>query len=90
MAYEHHVWANGLGGYPDFTFPRPPHYVTRLVQVCDVYDALSTQRPYRAAWPRARTLHHMRLQAGRELDYDLLLAFFDLLDRAEKRLVLPL
>ncbi|GAB1343741.1 HD-GYP domain-containing protein [Gemmatimonas sp.] len=90
VAYEHHVWANGLGGYPDFTFPRPPHYVTRLVQVCDVYDALSTQRPYRAAWPRARTLHHMRLQAGRELDYDLLLAFFDLLDRAEKRLVLPL
>jgi hypothetical protein len=27
----------------------------------------------------------MRLQAGRELDYDLLLAFFDLLDRAERR-----
>lgn len=88
VAYEHHVWANGQGGYPDFTFPRPPHYMTRLVQVCDVYDALSTQRPYRAAWPRARTLHHMRLQAGRELDYDLLLAFFDLLDRAEKRQVL--
>jgi putative nucleotidyltransferase with HDIG domain len=89
VAYEHHVWANGQGGYPDFRFPRPPHFVTRLVQVCDVYDALSTQRPYRAAWPRARTLHHMRLQAGRELDYDLLLAFFDLLDRAEKRQVLP-
>lgn len=89
VAYEHHVWANGQGGYPEFRFPRPPHFVTRLVQVCDVYDALSTQRPYRAAWPRARTLHHMRLQAGRELDYDLLLAFFDLLDRAEKRQVLP-
>lgn len=85
VAYEHHVWANGEGGYPGFKFPRQPHYVSRLVQVCDVYDALCTERPYRAAWPRARTLHHMRLQAGRELDYDLLLAFFDLLDRAEKR-----
>jgi two-component system response regulator RpfG len=85
VAYEHHVWANGEGGYPTFQFPRRTHYVSRLVQVCDVYDALSTERPYRAAWPRARTLHHMRLQAGRELDYDLLLAFFDLLDRAERR-----
>lgn len=85
VAYEHHIWANGAGGYPTYRFARQPHYVSRLVQVCDVYDALSTQRPYRDAWPRARTLHHMRLQAGRELDYDLLLAFFDLLDRVEHR-----
>lgn len=85
VAYEHHVWANGEGGYPTFTFARVPHYVSRLVQVCDVYDALSTERPYRQGWPRARTLQHMRLQAGRELDYDLLLAFFDMLGRAEKR-----
>jgi len=90
VAYEHHMWANGQGGYPGFRFQRTPHYVSRLVQVCDVYDALSTDRPYRAGWPRARTLHHMRLQAGRELDYELLMAFFDLLDRAEKRQALPL
>jgi putative nucleotidyltransferase with HDIG domain len=90
VAYEHHVWANGAGGYPTFIFPRPPHYVTRLVQVCDVYDALCTARPYRPAWPRARTLHHMRLQAGKELDYDLLLGFFDLIGRSEKRQLLPL
>jgi HD-GYP domain-containing protein (c-di-GMP phosphodiesterase class II) len=85
VAYEHHIWANGQGGYPTFTFARVPHYVSRLVQVCDVYDALSTERPYRQGWPRARTLQHMRLQAGRELDYDLLLTFFDMLGRAEKR-----
>lgn len=85
VAYEHHIWANGQGGYPSYTFARTPHYVSRLVQVCDVYDALSTERPYRRGWPRARTLQHMRLQAGRELDYDLLLAFFDMLGRAEKR-----
>jgi putative nucleotidyltransferase with HDIG domain len=89
VAYEHHMWANGQGGYPGFGFARTPHYMTRLVQVCDVYDALCTNRPYRPAWPRARTLHHMRLQAGRELDYDLLLAFFDLIDKAEKRQSLP-
>lgn len=89
VAYEHHIWADGQGGYPTFRYPRTPHFVTRLVQVCDVYDALCTERPYRVAWPRARTLHHMRLQAGRELDYELLLAFFDLLDKAEKRQGLP-
>ena len=85
VAYEHHIGANGLGGYPQFTFPRQPHYVSRLVQVCDIYDALSTDRPYRAAWPRVRTLHHMRLQAGREIDGGLLLAFFDLLDQYRTR-----
>ncbi len=90
VAYEHHIWADGQGGYPTFRYPRTPHFVTRLVQVCDVYDALCTERPYRVAWPRARTLHHMRLQAGRELDYELLLAFFDLIDKAERRQSLPL
>ncbi len=89
VAYEHHIWADGQGGYPTFRYPRTPHFVTRLVQVCDVYDALCTERPYRVAWPRARTLHHMRLQAGRELDYELLLAFFDLIDKAERRQTLP-
>ncbi|MCA2984263.1 HD domain-containing phosphohydrolase [Gemmatimonas sp.] len=85
VAYEHHIGANGQGGYPKYTFPRQPHYVSRLVQVCDIYDALSTDRPYRAAWPRVRALHHMRLRAGREIDADLLLAFFDLLDQYRTR-----
>ena len=29
---------------------------SRLVHVCDVYDALSTKRPYRDAWPADKTM----------------------------------
>jgi len=46
VAYEHHMGTNGRG-YPSTLYEREPHPVSRLVQVCDVYDALRTRRPFR-------------------------------------------
>jgi HD-GYP domain-containing protein (c-di-GMP phosphodiesterase class II) len=45
VAYEHHIMLNG-GGYPKLAFPRDCHEASKLVHVCDVYDALRTNRPY--------------------------------------------
>lgn len=84
VAYEHHVWQNGQGGYPHFAFPRTCHYASRLVHVCDLYDALSTDRPYRSAWPRERTLAMLQQQAGIEVDPELVQAFVRLVARAEQ------
>jgi putative nucleotidyltransferase with HDIG domain len=84
VAYEHHVWQNGQGGYPHFAFPRTCHYASRLVHICDLYDALSTDRPYRAAWPRERTLAMLQKQAGIEVDSELVQAFLRLVERAEQ------
>jgi len=84
VAYEHHVWQNGQGGYPHFAFPRTCHYASRLVHVCDLYDALSTDRPYRPAWPRERTLAMLQQQAGIEVDPELVQAFVRLVARAEQ------
>jgi len=50
VAYEHHIMLNG-GGYPVLHYTRECALASRLVHVCDVYDALSTKRPYRDAWP---------------------------------------
>jgi len=36
--------------------------------VVDVWDALSSNRPYRAAWPQAEVLEHIRQQAGSHFD----------------------
>ena len=58
VAYEHHIMLNG-GGYPAFHFVRDTHYASRLVHVCDVYDALCTNRPYRAAWTSAKALDYI-------------------------------
>lgn len=84
VAYEHHIWEDGVGGYPAFTFPRRCHYASRLVHVCDLYDALSTKRPYRDAWPRARTLDLLQSQAGREVDREMVHAFVALANEAEE------
>jgi putative nucleotidyltransferase with HDIG domain len=75
VAYEHHVWEDGSRGYPQFAFARRCHYASRIVHVCDLYDALSTKRPYRDAWPRERTLAMLREQAGIEVDAEIVEAF---------------
>jgi putative nucleotidyltransferase with HDIG domain len=67
VAYEHHIMIDG-GGYPHRHYPRGAQYASRLVHVCDVYDALRTKRPYRDAWPSARALSYLEGRAGSEFD----------------------
>jgi putative two-component system response regulator len=43
--------------------------------VCDVYDALRTNRPYREAWPAERALGYLEGRAGSEFDPELVTAF---------------
>jgi len=74
VAYEHHIMLNG-GGYPVLHYKRECTMASRLVHVCDVYDALSTKRPYRDAWPSERTMLYLEDRAGTEFDPDLVTAF---------------
>lgn len=67
VAYEHHVCLDG-GGYPRFRFPRDCHYASRIVHVCDIYDALCTNRPYRGAWEPERALSYLLEKSGTEVD----------------------
>jgi putative two-component system response regulator len=75
VAYEHHIWYNGIGGYPGFAFPRTTHYASRIVHVCDIYDALCSRRPYRDAWSREKALGVLESIAGTELDPAITAAF---------------
>jgi putative nucleotidyltransferase with HDIG domain len=74
VAYEHHIMING-GGYPALHYPRDCHHGSKLVHVCDVYDALRTRRPYREAWEFARVLGYLEERAGLEFDPVLVAAF---------------
>lgn len=67
VAYEHHILFDG-GGYPEMQFTRECHPASRLVHVCDVFDALRTRRPYREAWPLEKAVEYLRAQAGIEFD----------------------
>ena len=67
VAYEHHIMLNG-GGYPTLTYDRDCHRASKIVHVCDVYDALRTNRPYRAAWPAPKVLSYIEERSGVEFD----------------------
>ena len=67
VAYEHHIMLDG-GGYPQVHYHRDCTMAARMVHVCDVFDALRTNRPYREAWPAERTLSYLDERAGTEFD----------------------
>ncbi len=74
VAYEHHIMLNG-GGYPVLKYERDCHYSSKLIHVCDVYDALRTRRPYRGAWPADKILAYLEERSGLEFDGQLAHAF---------------
>ena len=86
VAYEHHLWLNGAG-YPTLRFQREAHYVSRLVHVCDVYDALCTDRPYRSALTSEVALSIMEKEVGTGLDPALAAAFTRMIRDASQQRV---
>jgi putative nucleotidyltransferase with HDIG domain len=70
VAYEHHVRMDG-GGYPAMRFPRVPHPIARLVQVCDTYHALHSPRPAREAWPNDVIFSFLQQRASSDFDPDM-------------------
>lgn len=84
VAYEHHRMLDG-GGYPCPHFHRDCHHASRLVHICDVYDALRTNRPYRDAWDAERVLTHIEKGAGPDFDASLVQAFVTMMRQWEPR-----
>jgi putative nucleotidyltransferase with HDIG domain len=89
VAYEHHILLDG-SGYPPLHYRRDCHPASKLVHVCDVYDALRTHRPYRDAWDQPRVLAYLEGRAGVEFDPELVRDFVRMMREWESRVaVLP-
>jgi len=84
VAYEHHIMINGQG-YPQRHFQRGIHSASKLVHVCDVYDALRTNRPYREAWEAERVLKQIEQGAGPDFDLEAATAFIGMMRQWEAR-----
>lgn len=76
VAYEHHVQADG-GGYPQVPAGWRVNVASAITQVADVYDALRSNRPYRAGLPRERIAEIMMRDAGTVFDRTLVGVFLD-------------
>ncbi|HUF28436.1 MAG TPA: HD domain-containing phosphohydrolase [Gemmatimonadaceae bacterium] len=84
VAYEHHIMIDG-GGYPRRHYGRACHRASLLVHVCDVYDALRTNRPYRDAWEAEKTLAYIEERAGMEFEPQIATSFIAMMRNWERR-----
>jgi len=67
IPYSHHEKWDGTG-YPRGLKGTQIPLVARIFAVVDVYDALTSDRPYRKAWPKEKALKYIREQSGKHFD----------------------
>lgn len=67
IAHYHHEWWNG-GGYPCGLAGEAIPLMARICAIADVFDALTTRRPYKEAWDAQRAHEEIVQRAGRQFD----------------------
>ena len=72
-------------GYPDRLAGDDIPLGARVIAVCDAYDAMVSDRPYRAALSHAEALDELRRCAGTQFDPAVVRAFVDTVERADLR-----
>lgn len=79
IPYSHHEKWDGTG-YPRGLKGEEISLAARIFALVDVYDALTTDRPYRKAWSRAQTLEYIREQSGSHFDPELVARFLNIME----------
>jgi HD-GYP domain-containing protein (c-di-GMP phosphodiesterase class II) len=76
IPYCHHEKWDG-SGYPRELQGIDIPLAARIFAVVDVWDALTSHRPYRPAWTPEKALDYIREQSGQHFDPQVAAAFFD-------------
>lgn len=79
IPYCHHEKWDGTG-YPRKLKGDQIPLAARLFAVVDVYDALTSDRPYRKAWTSEKAKEYIREQAGKHFDPKIVEVFLSLLE----------
>jgi HD-GYP domain-containing protein (c-di-GMP phosphodiesterase class II) len=74
VAREHHERWDG-SGYPDGKTGEDISLAARIVAVADVYDALTSKRPYKVAWTSERGVAFIEEGSGKQFDPSVVAAF---------------
>jgi putative nucleotidyltransferase with HDIG domain len=78
IVVQHHERFDG-SGYPYGLAGEAINLHARIFAVADVYDALSSDRPYRPGWPRDKVIAYIREKSGTHFDPEVVDAFLKLM-----------
>jgi PAS domain S-box-containing protein len=82
IPHLHHERWNGLG-YPLGLKGEQIPLSARIFAVVDVYDALTSDRPYRRAWTKEETFNYIREHSGTQFDQRVVQAFIELFEHEQ-------
>lgn len=78
VRHEHERWDGS--GYPDGLSGEDIPFGSRIVAVADVWNALTTQRPYRGPMSEDEAREEIKDMAGVKLDQEVVDALLEVLD----------
>lgn len=79
IPYCHHEKWDGTG-YPRGLKNENIPLAARIFAIVDVWDALTSNRPYRPAWTQEQTIKHIKEQSGTHFDPKVVEAFFNMIN----------
>lgn len=82
VALSHHERWDGTG-YPKGLKGEEIPLESRIVALCDVFDALRSVRPYKTPWELEDAVRYIREQTGKHFDPKLASLFLQLIDKIE-------
>jgi len=82
IPYCHHEKWDG-SGYPRKLRERKIPISARIFAVADVWDALTSDRPYRKAWSRKQTSQYLINETGKHFDPRVVNVFLNLVEKGE-------
>lgn len=74
IVLQHHERIDG-NGYPSHLEPIKLNMLSKIVSICDVYDALTSDRSYRRALCPSEALEYILANAGTMFDFELVKIF---------------
>jgi len=76
IPYSHHENWDGTG-YPQKLQGKEIPLPARIFSVVDNWDALTSDRPYRKAWPKEEAFNYIKEQSGKKFDPQVVEAFIN-------------
>ena len=86
IPYCHHEKWDG-SGYPRGIKGKQIPLAARIFAVVDVFDALTSDRPYRKAWSKEKTLDLVREESGKHFDPEIVEVFINIMESTPEQFI---